>query len=151
MTRGLGTTDVALFVEQDGEWQPATCAPVDPARLDAMAAVAHAVTGDDVAHVVDGRIAVVAVPITTQHGRAAVAACWDDDESRADRVELLRDAAHSLRLSFERAALDEVRAETDALRRSHALQRDFLMRISHELRTPLTAIHGYADSCARPT
>jgi signal transduction histidine kinase len=37
-------------------------------------------------------------------------------------------------------------AETDALRRTAALQRDFIHRLSHELRTPLTAITGYAST-----
>ncbi|MGI8574109.1 MAG: sensor histidine kinase, partial [Egibacteraceae bacterium] len=36
--------------------------------------------------------------------------------------------------------------EADALRRSHALQRDLLNRLSHELRTPLTAVQGFAES-----
>lgn len=36
----------------------------------------------------------------------------------------------------------------DALARSEARQRDFLLSVSHELRTPLTAVRGYAESLA---
>lgn len=39
-------------------------------------------------------------------------------------------------------ALDE------ALARSEARQREFLLSVSHELRTPLTAVRGYADALA---
>lgn len=36
----------------------------------------------------------------------------------------------------------------DALHRSEARQRDFLLSVSHELRTPLTAVKGFAESLA---
>ena len=36
----------------------------------------------------------------------------------------------------------------DALQRSEARQRDFLLSVSHELRTPLTAVTGFAESLA---
>lgn len=36
----------------------------------------------------------------------------------------------------------------DALGRSEARQRDFLLSVSHELRTPLTAVRGFAESLA---
>lgn len=36
----------------------------------------------------------------------------------------------------------------DALARSEARQREFLLSVSHELRTPLTAVHGFAESLA---
>lgn len=54
------------------------------------------------------------------------------------------------RLLEESRALEAVQREAEALRRSQALQRDFLSRVSHELLTPLTAIHGYASSLLAP-
>jgi signal transduction histidine kinase len=41
------------------------------------------------------------------------------------------------------AAVNEL---ADALQRSEARQREFLLSVSHELRTPLTAVHGFAES-----
>ncbi|MET0132383.1 MAG: HAMP domain-containing sensor histidine kinase [Kibdelosporangium sp.] len=41
-----------------------------------------------------------------------------------------------------------VNALADALQRSEARQRDFLLSVSHELRTPLTAVRGFAESLA---
>ena len=94
---------------------------------------------------------VVAVPIDLPEGRGALVARWDPAVPPSDdRVELLRDASHSLRLAIERSALDVAREEATMLRRSHAFQRDFLLRLSHELRTPLTAIYGYADTLRQP-
>jgi signal transduction histidine kinase len=94
---------------------------------------------------------VVAVPIDLPEGRGALVARWDPGDAPSDdRVELLRDASHSLRLAIERSALDVAREEATMLRRSHAFQRDFLLRLSHELRTPLTAIYGYADTLRQP-
>ena len=63
-----------------------------------------------------------------------------------DAAALLGDAANSLRLALEREEAEQARQQTEALRRSHQLQRDFFSRLSHELRTPLTAIRGYASS-----
>jgi ABC-type multidrug transport system ATPase subunit/signal transduction histidine kinase len=94
---------------------------------------------------------VVAVPIDLPEGRGALVARWDRGNAPSDdRIELLRDASHSLRLAIERSALDMAREEATMLRRSHAFQRDFLLRLSHELRTPLTAIYGYADTLRQP-
>ena len=62
------------------------------------------------------------------------------------RLDLLDDAARSLRLAFEREALEDANAEAASLRRSQRLQREFLSRMNHELRTPLTAIQGYAST-----
>jgi signal transduction histidine kinase len=39
-------------------------------------------------------------------------------------------------------------ALADALARSEARQREFLLSVSHELRTPLTAVRGFAESLA---
>jgi signal transduction histidine kinase len=41
-----------------------------------------------------------------------------------------------------------VNALTEALARSEARQREFLLSVSHELRTPLTAVTGFAESLA---
>ncbi|MGW6446803.1 HAMP domain-containing sensor histidine kinase [Lentzea sp. NPDC055074] len=41
-----------------------------------------------------------------------------------------------------------VNSLADALQRSEARQRDFLLSVSHELRTPLTAVTGFAESLA---
>jgi two-component system OmpR family sensor kinase len=41
-----------------------------------------------------------------------------------------------------------VNALADALQRSEARQREFLLSVSHELRTPLTAVRGFAESLA---
>ncbi|MFI9006741.1 histidine kinase dimerization/phospho-acceptor domain-containing protein [Actinosynnema sp. NPDC053489] len=41
-----------------------------------------------------------------------------------------------------------VNALVDALARSEARQREFLLSVSHELRTPLTAVSGFAESLA---
>ncbi len=63
-----------------------------------------------------------------------------------EALDLLDDAARSLRLALEREALEQANAEADSLRRSQKMQRDFLSRLNHELRTPLTAIQGYAST-----
>jgi signal transduction histidine kinase len=41
-----------------------------------------------------------------------------------------------------------INALADALARSEARQREFLLSVSHELRTPLTAVRGFAESLA---
>ncbi|TDV50870.1 sensor histidine kinase [Actinophytocola oryzae] len=43
---------------------------------------------------------------------------------------------------------ESLNALADALARSEARQREFLLSISHELRTPLTAVRGFAESLA---
>jgi signal transduction histidine kinase len=74
-------------------------------------------------------------------------AWWEDSQQiTGDALDLLDDAARSVRLAIEREALDAANREAEALRRSRDHQRAFLSRISHELRTPLTAIRGYASS-----
>jgi K+-sensing histidine kinase KdpD len=74
-------------------------------------------------------------------------AWWRDPTAiSGDTMDLLDDAARSVRLALERDALDRVNQETEALRQAHDHQRTFLSQVSHELRTPLTAIHGYASS-----
>jgi signal transduction histidine kinase len=94
---------------------------------------------------------VLAVPLVTPEGRAAVSAWWSDPARiGTDAPDLLDDASRSLALAIEREALEAAHQETEALRRSHAHQRTFLSRLSHELRTPLTAIQGYASSLNQP-
>jgi signal transduction histidine kinase/ABC-type multidrug transport system ATPase subunit len=90
---------------------------------------------------------VAAVGLALPDGPAVLAAYWADERERGpEAMDLLADAARSLRLAIEREDLEDAQREADALRRSHGLQRLFLSRVSHELRTPLTAIHGYASS-----
>jgi signal transduction histidine kinase len=43
---------------------------------------------------------------------------------------------------------ESLNALADALARSEARQREFLLSVSHELRTPLTAVRGFAESLA---
>jgi signal transduction histidine kinase len=43
---------------------------------------------------------------------------------------------------------ESVNRLSEALARSEARQRDFLLSVSHELRTPLTAVSGFAESLA---
>jgi signal transduction histidine kinase/ABC-type branched-subunit amino acid transport system ATPase component len=94
---------------------------------------------------------VLAVPIATPDGRGVVTAWWADPGRMSnDALDLLDDAARSLRLALEREALEAANAEAASLRRSHDLQREFLFRLNHELRTPLTAIQGYASTLRQP-
>ncbi len=43
---------------------------------------------------------------------------------------------------------ESINALADALARSEARQREFLLSVSHELRTPLTSVRGFAESLA---
>jgi signal transduction histidine kinase len=43
---------------------------------------------------------------------------------------------------------ESINVLADALARSEARQREFLLSVSHELRTPLTAVRGFAESLA---
>jgi signal transduction histidine kinase/ABC-type multidrug transport system ATPase subunit len=93
----------------------------------------------------------VVAPLLLPGGQGYLVAHWAAPaQPSADAAGLLEDAARSLRLAIEREALDAARQEADALRRSHALQRDLLQRLSHELRTPLTAVHGFASTLLQP-
>lgn len=90
---------------------------------------------------------VLAVPLDAPDGRVVVAAWWADPSRLSDdALDLLDDAARSLRLALERHALETANAEAESLRRTQRVQRDFLSRLNHELRTPLTAIQGYAET-----
>ena len=100
--------------------------------------------------VADGDGLVLAVPFPAPSGPAALAVRWSDAIAGDESAEVLQDVARSMSLALEREALEASHRETQALRRSQRLQRDFLSRLSHELRTPLTAIHGYADSLRQP-
>ncbi|HEY2427735.1 MAG TPA: ATP-binding cassette domain-containing protein, partial [Acidimicrobiales bacterium] len=94
---------------------------------------------------------VLAVPIAAPHGRAVVTAYWTDPTRVTnDAVDLLDDAARSLRLALEREEFEHANAEAASLRRSQGLQREFLSRLNHELRTPLTAIQGFASTLRQP-
>jgi signal transduction histidine kinase/ABC-type multidrug transport system ATPase subunit len=90
---------------------------------------------------------VLAVRIAAPLGRAVVTAWWGDVGRVSDEaLDLLDDAARSLRMALEREALEQANAEAASLRRSQGLQREFLSRLNHELRTPLTAIQGFAST-----
>jgi signal transduction histidine kinase/ABC-type multidrug transport system ATPase subunit len=84
-------------------------------------------------------------------GHVVLTAGWEVAEKvGADAVGLFEGAARSLQLAIERESLMVAQQEADALRRSHAMQREFLSRLSHELRTPLTAIQGYVSTLQQP-
>jgi signal transduction histidine kinase len=93
----------------------------------------------------------LAVPIDAPGGPAVVTAWWADPSRRSDdALDLLDDAARSLRLALERQVAERANAEAALLRRSQARQQEFLFRLNHELRTPLTAIQGYASTLRQP-
>jgi signal transduction histidine kinase len=93
----------------------------------------------------------LAVPIDAPDGPAVVTAWWADPGCRSDdALDLLDDAARSLRLALERQVAERANAEAALLRRSQRRQREFLFRLNHELRTPLTAIQGYASTLRQP-
>jgi signal transduction histidine kinase len=84
-------------------------------------------------------------------GRFVLVAHWAaDSPASEDARTLLEDASRSLRLAVEREHVETAHKEAEALRRSNAMQREFLGRLSHELRTPLTAIQGYASTLRQP-
>ncbi|MDT7617803.1 MAG: two-component system, OmpR family, sensor kinase [Pseudonocardiales bacterium] len=71
----------------------------------------------------------------------------------ASAAHLLRSGRRDVRVPVEgpvevaevAGAVNEL---ADALARSEARQREFLLSVSHELRTPLTAVRGFAESLA---
>ena len=158
LSRGLGAEALAIYVEEAGPGDLRCDAAIDITSLDqalgvraaeALPLAARAVLDGpprfDRARLVGSDT--VAVPISLPEGRGMLAAWWADPSRLAgDALDLLDDAARSIRLAIERDALEVANQEAEALRRSHHHQRVFLSRISHELRTPLTAIHGYASS-----
>jgi ABC-type sugar transport system ATPase subunit/nitrogen-specific signal transduction histidine kinase len=145
LKRGLGAATVALLAD-DGGWVERARAGPPPAEP----AWDGGSGGDDLTpqwqdDCGGGRRVVTTFP--TPSGRAALAAWWDalaEVDPGADA--LIEDAAHSLRLAFEREASERAQREAMALRSSQEQQRRFLSFLSHELRTPLTAIRGYASS-----
>jgi ABC-type multidrug transport system ATPase subunit/signal transduction histidine kinase len=86
------------------------------------------------------------VTFAAPSGRSVLLSSWADGERLDDAIDLLEDAAHSLRMALEREQALLAHQEAMALRHSRELQQTFLRRLSHELRTPLTAITGYASS-----
>jgi signal transduction histidine kinase/ABC-type branched-subunit amino acid transport system ATPase component len=156
LCRGLGSDAISLH-QGDGECAQLTTTQLDEkasalstSRQRAAALAVLASTGRlDRARPVGQDV--LAVPITTPDGRAVVTAWWSDvSKPSDDALDLLDDAARSLRLALEREALERANAEAESLRRSQRLQRDFLSRLNHELRTPLTAIQGYASTLRQP-
>ncbi|MBI2708962.1 MAG: ATP-binding cassette domain-containing protein [Actinobacteria bacterium] len=152
LCRGLGADVIALH-GADGRTSayPATdlgsaAMAVAGARQEAAADAVLSASGRvDRARLVGADV--LAVPIVAPEGRVVVSAWWADSERLSnDALDLLDDAARSLRLALERETLEQATAEAESLRRSHRLQREFLSRLNHELRTPLTAIQGYAST-----
>jgi signal transduction histidine kinase/ABC-type multidrug transport system ATPase subunit len=151
LCRGLAADAAVLHVEGEGR-RAEVVLIIDPdgaeraraALAGASAAMLSAAEGSGRPGLEEG---VAAVGLALPEGPAVLAAYWADDAERGpEALDLLADAARSLRLAIEREDLEGAQREADALRRSHSLQRLFLSRVSHELRTPLTAIHGYASS-----
>ncbi len=141
--RGLGADSISLH-HADGTTVESSEAGTDRRRI-AASLVLRASGRLDRARPVGTDV--LAVPIDAPAGRAVVAAWWADPARLSDdALDLLDDAARSLRLALERQALEGANAEAESLRRSQHLQRDFLSRLNHELRTPLTAIQGYAET-----
>ncbi len=71
----------------------------------------------------------------------------------AHAAHLLRSGRRDVRVPVEGPSevaevAGAVNALADALARSEARQREFLLSVSHELRTPLTAVRGFAESLA---
>jgi signal transduction histidine kinase/ABC-type multidrug transport system ATPase subunit len=84
-------------------------------------------------------------------GRGVLLVGWPTRVEPSPEVLRLLDAsARSLCLAIEGDELAKAREQAEALRESHALQRQVLERLSHELRTPLTAVHGYASTLLQP-
>ncbi len=141
--RGLGADSIGLH-QADGTATESSDAGTDQRRT-AAATVLRSSGRLDRARPVGTDV--LAVPIDAPDGRVVVAAWWSDPTGLSDdALDLLDDAARSLRLALEREALEGANAEAESLRRSQRLQRDFLSRLNHELRTPLTAIQGYAET-----
>ncbi len=151
LCRGLGADSIALH-HADGQ---ASCLAPVPLDEDAAARSVSQQRDAAVAVLRSSRVHrarpvgahVIAVPIAAPAGQSVVTVWWADTSRLSDEaLDLLDDAARSLRLALEREALERANAETDSLRRAQQMQRDFLSRLNHELRTPLTAIQGYAST-----
>jgi signal transduction histidine kinase len=152
LCRGLGADVIALH-HADGthaEFRPTELSPRVQSIATGRQHHAAAAILSSAGRVDRGRPVgddVLAVPIEAPSGRAVVTAWWaDPNRVTNDALDLLDDAARSLRLALEREALEEANAEAALLRSSQRQQREFLSRLNHELRTPLTAIQGYAST-----
>ena len=152
LCRGLGADSITVH-DADGvrdvywatEVGPAGSAIAASHQRDAAMAVFAAGTRLDRARPVGKDV--LAVPIAGPADLVVVTAWWADaGRLTNDSVDLLDDAARSLRLALERQALEDASAEAASLRQSQRMQREFLSLLNHELRTPLTAIQGYAST-----
>ncbi len=152
LCRGLGADVIALHHADrtHAEFGPTELSPAAAELATTRQRAAAAAILSSVGRVDRGRPVgddVLAVPIDAPDGRAVVTAWWADPRRLTnDALDLLDDAARSLRLALEREALEEANAEAALLRSSQRQQREFLFRLNHELRTPLTAIQGYAST-----
>jgi signal transduction histidine kinase/ABC-type multidrug transport system ATPase subunit len=152
LCRGLGADSITVH-EADGvrdvywatEVGPGASAIAASHQREAAMAVFGAGTRLDRARPVGNDV--LAVPIAGPAELVVVTAWWADaGRLTNDSVDLLDDAARSLRLALERQALEDASAEAASLRQSQRMQREFLSLLNHELRTPLTAIQGYAST-----
>jgi signal transduction histidine kinase/ABC-type multidrug transport system ATPase subunit len=156
LCRGLGADAIAFHgagaepsTVTPAELSPGDAATASAHQLAAVAAVLALPAGAEGARPVGEDT--LAVSIDAPGGRAVVTAWWSDPQWRSDdALDLLDDAARSLRLALERQVAERANAEAALLRRSQSRQREFLFRLNHELRTPLTAIQGYASTLRQP-
>jgi signal transduction histidine kinase len=152
LCRGLGADAISVH-HADGErseyWATdvaASSAAIATARQRGAAEAVHE-TGARLDRARPVGPDVLAVPIAAPGGCVVVTAWWmDTARLNNDALDLLDDAARSLRLALEREAFEQANAEAASLRHSQHMQREFLSLLNHELRTPLTAIQGYAST-----
>jgi signal transduction histidine kinase/ABC-type branched-subunit amino acid transport system ATPase component len=152
LCRGLAADAISVYhVDGDrSEYWATDLAPaasaIASARQRAAAEVVHG-TGARLDRARPVGPDVLAVPIVAPGGCVVVTAWWmDTGRLNNDALDLLDDAARSLRLALEREAFEQANAEAASLRHSQHMQREFLSLLNHELRTPLTAIQGYAST-----
>jgi signal transduction histidine kinase len=148
LRRGLRARSVGLLVATDDEPRWAMVGS-DNAAATSLRRVAVPSDLADTSTRLGPTLAGVRLRLPDGEG-ALVARFAAPDDLDADARELLDDAARSLGLAIEREQVEQVQREAAAAKRSHALQRQLLLRLSHELRTPLTAIHGYATTLQQP-
>jgi signal transduction histidine kinase/ABC-type multidrug transport system ATPase subunit len=147
LRRGLHASGIELQLLDGDELASRTSVGQLPDDVDRtrLRAVAHDRRGGAVTRL-DATTAAAAMA-----GRGVLVVGWPRRVEPSPEVLRLLDAsARSLCLAIEGDELAKAREQAEALRESHALQRQVLERLSHELRTPLTAVHGYASTLLQP-